>query len=354
MLYNLQALRLFAALAVMLFHFVAHMEVIGWAGAGQWLAGMGYAGVDVFFVISGYVIWLSTQSLRGHGLAIEFAYRRLCRIFSGYWPYLGLMALVAWFFHPEILHRTEILRSILLLYTPIPERLLPVAWTLTYELYFYGWFALLIGLSNRWRIFALWLMAAWVLAVQLYALLIAGIYHPESYRTAGAFYRFYFSPFLLEFIAGALLAAYSHRLPKWAPVWPLLGAALLLMLAAWVQYSWLEASLAPGYNRIYRVILFGGASVLLLWALIAFEQCGWRPFGRMSLAMGDISYSLYLSHTIFLLAFEASGLRAVWTRHASIESAFLVLAVWVIFYSALHYYAIERPLYRSSRRVRFT
>ena len=96
MLHPIQALRLFSALWVVLYH-AAHSPTVA-PGNGLWhnFTGLGYLGVDIFFVISGYIMALNSQqrspSLRQ---SLSFLGLRLARIYSGWWP-VFLLCCACW------------------------------------------------------------------------------------------------------------------------------------------------------------------------------------------------------------------------------------------------------------------
>jgi len=111
----------------------------------------GYAGVDLFFVLSGFIITMIGRKDLGRPERLgPFVLRRLWRIYPPYWAALaltfGLWALIA----PSLLYSCtagELIETAALL-PPMP-RLLPIAWSLSYELLFYGVFAGLILLPRR-------------------------------------------------------------------------------------------------------------------------------------------------------------------------------------------------------------
>ena len=99
MLINIQFLRFVAAMLVVFFHCAAHLQASRQApgllfGFGQ---SAGFAGVDIFFVISGFIMAWTTADDRAAD-AVAFAKRRVARIYSGYWPFfllaLGLFSLL--------------------------------------------------------------------------------------------------------------------------------------------------------------------------------------------------------------------------------------------------------------------
>ena len=151
-LVNIQALRGLAALMVV----ITHLPTMETKHAGDALLSqsvmLGISGVDLFFVISGfimvYVTWQSQNSLRNAG---EFLFARATRIYPIYWIValallaVGLVKPGLFSFDPE---QTSIVKS-LALWPQDGFPMLKVAWTLIHEMYFYLVFALIILFSHN-------------------------------------------------------------------------------------------------------------------------------------------------------------------------------------------------------------
>ena len=166
---NIQVLRAFAAVAVVVFH-------TGFAF--PFMRPFGSFGVDVFFVISGYIMAriLDPQSSSSSDF---FFRRRIIRIVPPYWFFTILLYLIA-FRIPQLMGSTrassiDLLKS--LFFIPFTkgsgliQPLLFIGWSLNYEMFFY--LALTIGLLIYKRR-AIWVGAACVLAVMLACIPFAG------------------------------------------------------------------------------------------------------------------------------------------------------------------------------------
>lgn len=146
---GLQLGRALAALLVVLFHAELLFEhYFGAAPFGRPFA-LGHAGVDFFFVLSGFILmWVHGRDIGPPGQLAPFARRRLRRVMLPYWVVLALILPVYWLvpgfgqgFERE---PTAILAAITLFPDPRGYTL-AVAWTLTHELIFYALFGLLIA-----------------------------------------------------------------------------------------------------------------------------------------------------------------------------------------------------------------
>lgn len=352
MLINIQVLRFWAALAVVLFHASQYVAAAGGsAGVFTAFGAVGFAGVDVFFVISGFVIWHTTTALRGAGQGLDFMYRRAARIYTGYWPHCLAFILLLWALNPARLSQIALLDSLTLWPSPIPGLLLGVSWTLSYELYFYLAFAVLLLFSLRWRLALV--AGLFLIALCVQALLWASfeLHTLEGFGQFSYLARFFMSPFVLEFLAGVLLAACYHRLRP-SPVLLLIMAMILLVLAVLVQEMLVGESLGLGFHQFYRVPLLGGAAFFLVWAALALEQRGMILGRRLGLFMGGMSYSLYLSHAWLLWLFGWLGLHHWLAQMGLLQAGVGLFCLFIILYSGLHYRFVERPLHAASLRLR--
>jgi peptidoglycan/LPS O-acetylase OafA/YrhL len=338
-LHNLQALRGVACLAVVVYH-VAQAE----AGYGlgfnpvkpaRWL---GYAGVDLFFVLSGFII--TTTSLADLGRPRElsrYLFRRVWRIYPTYWAAVAVCAaLLA--VADAVTFGPEPLSDLLLLPKDELPRVVPVAWTLRYEMMFYLAFALLFLLPARAAVPAL---AGWASTVIVVGL--AG-YSPPT--PAG---RMAVSPFVLEFMAGCLLA--------WCPA--RFGgrqtAALVLIAVAWLAVgsliayrpdpNWLPTAAWP------RVLVFGPPAALVVLAAVGRERAGGRIRWRWLTAVGDASYSIYLTHSAAMVAVVVLTQDLGWSHHRAQHLVWIALMLAAGVLPGLVLYRLaERPLLNLVKR----
>lgn len=349
---SVQALRAAAALAVVCWHLVWVVRAFpGALPALPRALAFGYAGVDLFFVISGYVICHITHS-RPFSLA-RFAARRWLRIAPLYALFTALAVLAAWLrpdWGGEKLDLAYVLHSLSLL----PMRELPfldVGWSLEHEILFYALAgALLAAGRGRWLPHAL--AALFAAGVVVHGLL------PE-WTGRRPFDAHVFSLYHFEFLVGVLLFRARHALPARSWRIPLVAGALgLLAVSSWVAAhslrpdgSWHVATQPSGLAGVVRVLGYGLCAGLLLRGLLVAEQSGAfarapRALRDLLLRIGDASYVLYLSHFFVysILAKLYAGLAApAWLAAPALAGA---LAAALAFAFAVHV-ALERPLLRA-------
>jgi exopolysaccharide production protein ExoZ len=351
-LMGVQALRGLAACGVVLCH-MAPFETKYLAGASVVPAACQYgmAGVDMYFVLSGFIITaMCAGRFRRRGEAGRFLKRRFLRIYPTYWVWAAAV-LAVFLIHPGMVNsshgRPDILQSVLLL----PQQNLPlllVAWTLVYEVFFYVVFAAALHwLRESYLPGALAVWAAIVVVGQL-------LLTPTN---AQPWLHMFVSPLLLEFIMGCAVALYVDRCNKTAAILSLtLGTAgfvagtfVLLMLVGPFPYGW------------GRVLVYGTASALVIAGLVALERQGGRWNSRPLARLGDASYSLYLSHVPVI---AVTGL--IWRHLLDTQSAVMrapvmhVVVLACTFAVAVaggiaSFHLIEAPLLRilRDRPIRF-
>jgi exopolysaccharide production protein ExoZ len=280
----IQYLRAIAALMVVWFHSSGQVP-----GTSQFE--IGASGVDLFFVISGFIMWVTTA---GKDVAAgEFIQHRIVRVAPMYWL-ITLLMLACAILEPGLFRSlkhsgTAVVKS--LLFVPYDSLsfpghawpLLVPGWSLNYEMFFYALFAASLLVPARIRL-------ATFLAV-MGALVLAGfITQPTDPILAT-----YTGPKLIEFAAGAAIGHFWIRGMFSVNWW--LSIALIVM-GFWLLL-FMEGKL-PDWSQML------GATLIVCGSL---NPALSDLRSRILLALGDASYSIYLTHL-----FTLGVLRAVWTR----------------------------------------
>lgn len=292
---SVQALRAIAALMVVLLHAIKSVAEsdVAWIGRLSptpldilWFREALGAGVDVFFVISGFImVHGASRYTSGRARALDFLLRRLLRIYPPYWVVtlvlIGILALVSEGTSPE-LAPTRILTSLLLYPSLSPDGflrpILGVGWTLSYEVYFYLVFFLSLWAGKS--------RYAYLLVLILLAMLLSA----SGASGESAPVRFLQDPIVLEFLYGAALGWLLPRLrlsAAWAGILLLFGL-LAIFVASWLVFS---GHLAESWRCLY----WGLPAAGMVLAMLNFPM-GKGSVSRTLVATGDASYALYLVH----------------------------------------------------------
>jgi exopolysaccharide production protein ExoZ len=328
---SIQALRAIAAWLVVLHH--VHQFLFGFVATsigGWFIATKGSVGVDLFFVISGFVM---VVALRGdHTAPGDFLWRRLIRIAPAYWFWtavfvavlLAFPALIRDPFRLDSLHLALSLAFLASLFDDHFFPVLSVGWSLNFELFFYLLLAGGLLLANRMRIPHL---ERWVVPV-----LILGFVYAYPWRLPGV--TMVKSKMLLMFLMGHALAL-SHlggwlRRPRWlAPL--LIGAGVAIILV----------------TERNEFVLRGLACTAIVWGCLCLEES--IASVRWLARLGDWSYSTYLVHVVVLLL-ATEGMRRLDAVPVPAWVGGSLLAILALSYVSHRY--IELPTLRLGTRPR--
>jgi exopolysaccharide production protein ExoZ len=284
---NVQALRAFAALIVVLFH-VSRTVARDDPGGFIWYAGA--FGVDLFFAISGFII--VHVSDRWLGRPWLFLKGRVVRIIPIYWIATLVVVVPVLLLHRPIggiaaVDGGEILRNLWLIPNTAPGdgRYFYVtgAWTLVYEMLFYLLFA--VGILLRSKLKALMFVVGAFFVLSALRVLV-----PHAQNT---YFDYITDPVVYTFAGGALLGLlYPHmaRVPLRRARWG--GMALI---AAGLT-AWLLLAVNPDVLGDQRAIIYGIPAIGIVAGALLLEQAGLRATHPAVQAQGDASYCLYLFH----------------------------------------------------------
>ncbi|MEO0607910.1 MAG: acyltransferase [Pseudomonadota bacterium] len=353
---SIQALRAIAAIAVMFAHLYG-IEARQ-PDATPLLPGLiryGMAGVDLFFVISGFImVWVAGDWQPGRSSSLAFLYARATRIYPTWWLFAGALSVYFWItlgvpWDPAEVTPTQmsgaehLIKSVFL----IPQDILPVlqlGWTLVHEMYFYLGFALILLLPRAWRLPA---MGAWA------SLIIAAIIAGHARFHATTLLGLVFHPMSLEFLMGAAVGwVIKAGWTKYAR--PVLALGLIgLISSIWtVNMLSIDQSLP-----VQRTLIIGTAAACVVYGLVALElRNGASRWAFPALVrIGDWSYSLYLCHILVIAGVARLYYPVYGQETVAAKLGYLVLAsLAAIAVAGLSYSLFERPMIRVFRRWRPT
>lgn len=338
---GLQIMRGIAAGLVVWHHALEEAEYVRYGGAPpDWLIRIGAAGVDIFFVISGFIMmYTSFAPNKACPTPAQFVWRRFLRIYPLYWICCGLiLALRALgFFNSAEVAPDYVANSLLLL--PLRSKLLLTpAWTLVYEIYFYLLFAIALRGHNART-------ALCGTSASLGVLYVAGHWCPTP-----ELYNFFTSEIAFEFCFGLLIGYIVTRceLPRflrfaWMP------AAAVALVATSLRPSNTTASLATDGERL---IVWGVPATFIVLSAIYWLPDLKRRVVRIALLLGDASYAVYLTHSFVMITYAVLLRKLPSLTSASQWPVTTAICLAALTFGTLVHLTLEKALMRLTHAVR--
>jgi exopolysaccharide production protein ExoZ len=339
LLVNLQLCRAFAAIMVVVGHSLHDVGSISGHGDVDLEYQMNWGfGVDVFFVISGFImVHVSAPDFATPNASWRFLSRRLIRIVPLYWT-LTTLLIVGSCFAPGLLNVPigglgHIINSYLFIpdWRPDMSAMRPVmalGWTLNYEMMFYVLFACAMFLPLNRAVLLL-------TSVFVGAVVFKMLFHIDQSQ-----FSYWMDPLILEFLLGVYLAM-AYRAG-----WRLSAVASLALTLAALASLTTGLVDALGLDTDVHILRYGVPALMLVAAAALGPALPDSIFTRFGAGLGDASYALYLVHP-----FVIRPLRAIWSKlggahwPAEMFCALSVLCA-VIVALALHRF-FERPVVRA-------
>jgi peptidoglycan/LPS O-acetylase OafA/YrhL len=293
---QIDGLQILRAVAVLL---------VAWVHAGQWLLpisaqslpSFGVYGIDIFFVISGFIVSslvLRSRQKPGATAMWEFLKRRLIRIFPIYWLFCLLQ--IGRLLHNRQLFQRNYLPVFFLLpglrhiETPL---LVDFSWTMIFEMFFYYTLAvILLGTVRRG--------VPTVITAFCAAVVFGGIFDIRR-----PIWIVLCNPIVLEFVFGAFVAlAYRHfgRLRRLGIVLLILGSVASISLAIFPS-----GAIATGPRMVLsdsgvmvRVMTWGIAATMVVGGMVFWSPAIRSRLGRVAVVLGNSSYSAYLASAMVI------------------------------------------------------
>lgn len=336
---NVESGRGLAALLVVLYHadkyyfstpkYWAHEAFGG-------LFGFGHAGVEFFFVLSGFIMLMVHRvDVGSPGRVVPFLKRRFERIYPFFWFVMALTA-AGYFLNPslgEAIYRdpANLVQSALLIGREPLDAVVFVSWSMWHEILFYGFCALAIGLPRV----GIPAYLAWTIACAIIP--FAGLTTPwPAYMTSFVNVLF------------AVGVACSMALDRWVIPTPrlLLVAGLMLFFAT---------GLESVYNHVVPEtasrLLYGLASALFLVGGVEAERSGVFRVPNWMALVGQASFAIYLVHMPVMTAIAKVSLKLQLPELLPWWVAFPILVASAVCGGLLGHLFIERPLIAFVRRL---
>jgi len=344
---GVQALRGVAALSVVLFHFRWNINTVN-PGLGDKLFGWGATGVDLFFLISGFVITLSaSKAPQGISGMLSFLKKRALRILPAYY-----IILIFTFFLTGAMstfHYQDKTANLISAFTFMPflsehgpfyvddSGVYGIRWTLNYEVMFYIFISATLLFAKRWMWSAI--LFSFTLIIIPLCLWHTFSLEPEGYETSVPLLGLITNPIIWLFLTGMALGLLLPYL-KWVSPRLMAFSALISVASAVYFFS-------HGLYVGHGILSSGWIYTLILFSFVLSEEVIGRYIPGFLIWLGNISFSLYLIHTLMNTGigkrFAAFGLEDGYGRLLLSVVLSLILA-W------LSWRYIERPYMKNSKR----
>lgn len=330
---GVQGLRFVAALLVVVTHSTFYTSERLDPAHGYWF--FGAVGVDIFFIISGFVMMISSPSFsRDRRGAARFGYRRIIRIAPMYWVATTIKILTVLVLPAAAIHSALTPSRVLGSYFFLPTRgpdgdtgvLLGVGWTLLFEMLFYVIFTIGLWLGANPFLFS---------SAVLGFFAVGSAFRPV---TNWPVWAYDFNPVVLYFIVGMLFGKLVMSEQYRARAWRLAVALTVTVIVI----ALVPGGVRWGSHSPFRMLT---VSALVLSVIVA-EPLLRRLARKPVLFLGNASYSIYLFHPLI-----APPVPVVLAKFGIINfSLAVVLSVVIAIGStSLIYQLVERPVTRRLR-----
>jgi exopolysaccharide production protein ExoZ len=256
---SLQLLRFVAAIIVLLFHLN--------------LFGSGYKGVDMFFVISGFVMYY-TLFYKPRPNAFSFAVNRFSKIFFLYWVALLMLYIIRPFTLDSSLLYTFLL-------VPGHRSLLGISWSLSYELYFYFAMGIVVYLLPK-------KIQVILFFILFFASTCITFLNLTSFTVQGSALNFFIGPNAWEFLLGigcAFIALSYYKKITWSIALSAAWLCLALYMLIPITYA------MPASYIFYGVLSF---FTVLFFTIYEKNKSEINTVTKLFVILGDASYAIYL------------------------------------------------------------
>lgn len=347
MLNSIQYLRGIASLFVVLFHMKWMINnIYSQKNLGDLLFVSGNFGVDLFFVISGFVICLSTEKIEAHPV-IKFIIRRFFRIY----PLLFISVVFVYFFS-EGVELGDFIRSLVPIHLDYSKKsptfnynILISAWTITYEIIFYGIFLVAMLFSHKFRCE---LTIFFILILNMIAnFTIFGEYSISLGREANidSITVIFSSSMLFEFIYGIVIyrfyILFVSRMVNSKDTY-FLWLSLMLVIVFFL----IKPKMFDGHG----VFRWGLISFFIITLFLLIEKSSSLYHSKILYWLGDISYSLYITHIVVLEFVFKPLMPNIWGSDSGVMKLLFFLVICLMISHLTHKF-IERPFISYGKKL---
>lgn len=300
--------------------------------------------IDWFFVVSGFImVMVSRGRFQVSREILKFAYARVARIYPPYWVYF-FITLAVFLIMPAWVNSGHNEPNLWKSFFLIPDKNLPlviVAWSLIFEMWFYLVFTSLMFCSER---YLPWILAAWAVLIICANLLL-------DISNLNPFLRLILHPYAIEFVLGSMIALFYF-----SPSSERVSNRLALGMLLFVPLVGVPLGYMYGLFRgegLVRVFSLGCLFGLLTMGATLLERRGKLEVPGFMVAIGDSSYTTYLSHLLVLgVVGKLWVLLGPTTPSLFGHIVFLVMMfAAVMIYGLVGFKLVEEPLMNGANRL---
>ena len=330
---SIHYMRGIAALLIVIFHILNRKSIYGQLKI-DWLN----SGVDLFFIISGFVIYSSSRNPKV--TPKEFLRRRFIRVVPLYWFFTSIFIILKLsipnFDSNSSFHVIQIIKSFLFIphyHANFNKEIWPIlipGWSLNYEIYFYLIYALVLITGRKFLLTKMSILFVLFIALNI------------QFENKNPIFVTYTNPIILEFLAGIFLAKLysSKEYFNYKEKFSFLGIPLIIIGSIFLLFS-----LEPLFSQMNRAIKWGFPAFLIILGCLLSEETISKFKSLFLRVFGNSSYSIYLSHSfgIGLCSF-------IWKKlNYSLQGICLIMFTLFTFLTCISigiisYYLIERNL----------
>lgn len=303
----------------------------------------GYIGVPIFFCISGFIICVVSldQELNARVKLFDYAVKRFLRIVPFMWICIVAYAVIR-FAGTRSLDIYPAIRAMLL--WPIGTLRPNVIWTLRHEAIFYTVFALtMIQRRQMFSLLLLWFISPIIVSIFQFS----GVYTFSKEAPIEELILNLFSPVNLCFGAGCALGMVylkgtwlRVRAARLNPVWCILSVAIAVGVAC--------AATLNRSNIQTALVLTSLSAAVLLTGIVASLRQG--RFSSLGVVLGDASYSIYLTHNLFILIIIFIVRKFDWISTMNVWQIYFIMVFISIILGIITHYLVEKRVIAVMRR----
>lgn len=343
---QIQVIQLFRGLAALLVCCFHMKGLLPENSFGFVLFKKGSIGVPLFFIISGFIMYVTTSQIEWNFDKVKtFLLKRAVRIIPLYYiatlVYLG----VSYQFHYYVIEHPKLLLPTIFFYPTYANLIGPsygmpalkVGWSLNYEVYFY----LLLAFSFMFKKYRWYFFSSIIIVTLIIMPILTRGYVMQDLRQWYTFHFSYFSlitnPVILFFVLGLLIGKlYQSTINFNKLIW-----ANLFVIASFINFAGYYFDLFHVFSGFYTHLINCG---LLILSTLLRDKLKPYKLPKLFIFLGDISFSLYLVHPIILFSFPIVLRQAGFTMPLNGWAYLCSCLIVIILFSSITYQIIEKRL----------